>query len=205
MSNSIMEQIAGRLCLISFLDVSCCIKMSAYGLEVIGKNCKLLEGLCRNMHPLDTAGKPLQDDEAMAIASTMPKLKHLEMAYHLITTEGVRQILSACPHLEFLDVRGCWGAKVGNMLKQNFPKLKVLGPLVPDYYEGDDGWDECSDFSDSSDDLAWQFVAGDVGEYGDYESDGYEGMWDDDGRLKELELRFYEGIEDAAMYWPPSP
>ncbi|XP_054788252.1 F-box protein FBW2 [Prosopis cineraria] len=204
MSDSIVEDIAGRLCMISFLDVSYCIKMGAHALEIIGKNCKLLEGLCRNMHPLDTAGKPFQDDEALAIASTMPKLKHLEMAYHLISTEGVLRILSVCPNLEFLDLRGCWGVKLDNVfLKQSFPKLKVLGPLVLGYYERED-WDDCSDFSDASEYLSWEFVAGDVGGYDD-ESESYDGMWDDEGRLEELELRFYEGIDDARMYWPPSP
>ncbi|KAI4337677.1 hypothetical protein L6164_016061 [Bauhinia variegata] len=198
----IVEQIAEKLSMVSLLDVSYCMRISAYSLEIIGKNCKLLEGLCRNMHPLDTAGRPLQDDEAYAIASTMPNLKHLEMAYHLITTDGVLEILSACHKLEFLDLRGCWGVKPDSMFqKQKFPKVKVLMPLV---YEEDD-WDEASDFSDSSDYLAWEFVGDEMGDYYDDETDSDDGMWDDEGRLEELELRFYEGIEDAGMYWPPSP
>ncbi|KAL1310098.1 hypothetical protein AAHE18_17G223100 [Arachis hypogaea] len=208
MSDSIVEQIAGRLSMISFLDVSYCLKMGAHGLEMIGKNCKLLEGLCRNMHPLDTAGKPLKDDEANAIASTMPKLKHLEMAYHLISTSGVPQILSNCPKLEFLDQRGCWGVTLDNLfLKQKFPKLQVLGPLVLDTHDSD-GWEDFSDISDSSEYLAWDFVAGGEGEYYvDDDSDSYEGMWNDEDErlLDELHFRFYEGIEDAGMYWPPSP
>lgn len=204
MSDSIVEDIAGKLSMITFLDVSYCVKMSPYALETIGKNCKLLQGLCRNMHPVDTAGKPYQDDEAIAIASTMPKLKHLEMAYHLISTDGVLRILSVIPSLEFLDLRGCWGVKLDNMfMKQKFPKLRVLGPLVMGYYERE-GWDDCSDVSDASDYLSWEFVAGDMDDFYD-ESESNDGMWDDEGRLEELELRFYEGIDDAGMYWPPSP
>lgn len=206
MSDSIVEQIAGRLSMISFLDVSYCIKIGSHALEMIGKNCKLLEVLCRNMHPLDTAGKPLQDDEAYAIASTMPKLKHLEMAYHRISTSGVLQILSSCPKLEFLDQRGCWGVNLDSaFVKQSFPKLKVLGPFVLGAYESD-GWDDYSDVSDSSDQyLPWDFVAGGMSEYYVDDSDSFDGMWDDEGRLDELQFRFYEGIEDAGMYWPPSP
>ena len=84
----------------------------------------------------DTARKPLNSHEAHAIASTMPKLKHLEMAYHLISTSGVLQILLNCPKLEFLDQRGCWGVTLDSMvLKQKFPKLKVLGPFVLDTYD----------------------------------------------------------------------
>lgn len=204
MSDSIVDQIAGRLSMISFLDVSYCIKIGASALETIGKNCKLLEVLCRNMHPLDTAGKPLQDDEAYAIASTMPKLKHLEMAYHQISTSGALQILSSCPKLEFFDQRGCWGVHLDDdvFLKQNFPKLKVLGPFVFDAH-GIDAWDDdCSDVSDASE---WDFVDGGMDEYYVDDSDSYDGMWDEEGRIDELQFGFYEGIEDAAMYWPPSP
>lgn len=205
MNDSVVEQVTRRLSLISFLDVSYCIKIGTHALEIIGKNCKLLEVLCRNMHPLDTSGKPLEDAEAFAIASTMPKLKHLEMAYHLITDAGVLQILSFCPKLEILDMRGCWGVQLDNMfVKQNFPKLKVLGPQVLGYYERDD-WEDYSDISDSSEYLAWEFEAGGVEEYYDESDESYDDMWDDERRLEELEFRVYEGIEDAGMYWPPSP
>lgn len=190
--------------MITFLDVSYCGKIGARALEAIGKNCKLLVGLCRNLHPLDTAGKPLQDDEAYAIASTMPKLKHLEVAYHLISTTSVLKILSSCPELGFLDLRGCWDVKLDDQfLKDKFPKLKVLGPLVIDYYERND-WDDCSDSSGAYE-YMWEFVAGEMGEFDEDEDD--ESYWDDEGRLEELELRFYEGNnEDAELYgWPPSP
>lgn len=206
MSDSIADQIAGRLSAVTFLDLSYCSKIGAPALEAIGKHCKLLEVLCRNMHPLDTADKLSQDDEANAIASTMPKLKRLEMAYHVISTEIVLKILSSCTLLEFLDLRGCWDVKLDDkFMKGSFPNLKVLGPFVMDYYEIND-WDDCSDYSDGSEYLAWEFLAGEMGDYDD-DDEIYEGMWDDEGRLEELELRFYDGIEeDAGIYgWPPSP
>ncbi|CAK8566358.1 unnamed protein product [Lathyrus sativus] len=195
MSDLVVEQIAGKFSMITFLDVSYCIKISASAIEMIGMNCKMLEGLCRNMHPLDTADKPLQDDEAYAIAATMPKLKHLEMAYQRISTSGVVRIFSNCPKLEFLDLRGCWSVNLDNNVK-GFPKLRVLGPYVLGAYESD-GWDD--DYSDVSDEFAWDFADGNE-YYVDYDSDGYEERIED-----ELEFGFYEGIEDAAMYWPPSP
>ncbi|XP_022766394.1 F-box protein FBW2-like [Durio zibethinus] len=201
-SDSIVEQTAGRLSTITFLDLSYCRKIGAHALEAIGKHCKLLVSLCRNMHPLDAAGKLSQDDEANAIAATMPMLKHLEMAYHLISTGSVLNILSSCPQLEFLDLRGCWDVKLDNQfMKEKFPKLKVLGPLVMDCYEMDE-WDECSDYSDSTEYLAWEF---EMDDYDDY--DIYDGVWHHEGRMEELELRFYEGIgEDAGMFgWPLSP
>ncbi|KAH8516107.1 hypothetical protein H0E87_004488 [Populus deltoides] len=203
--DSIVEQIAGRLSTVTFLDVSYCNKISGRALEAIGKHCKLLVGLCRNMHPLDTEGLEAQDDEAYAIATTMPKLKRLEMAYHLVSTESLLQILSSCTNLEFMDLRGCWNVNLDNkFFKEKFQKLTVLGPLVmEDYYEANDWEEDCSEYSDDSDYLAWGFLAGDGGDYDDDES--YDEMWDDEGRLEELELRFYEGA-DAGLYgWPPTP
>ncbi|XP_044478469.1 F-box protein FBW2-like isoform X1 [Mangifera indica] len=208
MSDSVAEQIAGRLSAITFLDLSYCNKIGACALEAIGKNCKLLVGLCRNMHPLAT-GKLTQDDEAKSISATMPKLRRLEMAYHDLSTESVLKILCSCSQLEFLDLRGCWDVKLDDkFIKVKFPNLKILGPIVKDCYEIND-WDDCSDYSDGSEYLAWEFLAGGMGDYDDDDDDDeiYDGMWDDEGRLEELELRFYNGIvEDAGVYgWPPSP
>ncbi|XP_021900700.1 F-box protein FBW2 isoform X2 [Carica papaya] len=203
-SDSIVEQTAGRLSTVTYLDLSYCCKIGPCALETIGKHCKLLVELCRNMHPLDTAGKSTQDDEAHAIANSMPKLKRLEVAYQRISTEGVLKILSSCPELEFLELRGCWDVKLDDkFLNEKFPKLKVLGPLVKGYYEMID-WDDCSEYySDSSDYPAWAFLAEEMGEEGDFEN---EEFWDDEGRIGDLEFRFFEGLEDAGFFgWPPSP
>ncbi|KAF7140125.1 hypothetical protein RHSIM_Rhsim06G0079500 [Rhododendron simsii] len=185
-SDVIVEQVAGRLSTVASLDLSYCAKIGARGLEAIGKHCKSLTGLRRNMHPIDMDGKLSQEDEAHSIAMTMPKLKQLEIAYLLVETESVLEIISNCPELELLDLRGCWNVKLDEKwLKEKFPKLKVLGPLIVDHYERNN-WEFCSDFSESF-----------------YDSDSFEGMWDDD---ESLELRFYDGFDDDTVYdWPPSP
>ncbi|KAE8659273.1 F-box protein FBW2 [Hibiscus syriacus] len=198
MSDSIVERTAGRLSSITVLDLSYCGKIGARALEAVGKHCTLLVTQCRNMHPLDAAGKLSQDDEANAIAASMPRLKHLEMAYHLICTGSVMNILSGCPQLDFFDLRGCWDVKLDNQfMKEKFPKLKVLGPFVMDYYEIYEWDDDCSDYSDSSEYLGWEFD--------DYDID--DGTWQGEGRFEELELRFYEGNgeEEGMLGWPPSP
>ncbi|CAL2229315.1 unnamed protein product [Prunus armeniaca] len=91
--------------------------------------------------------------------------------------------------------------------------LEVLGPLILDYYERNE-WEDCSDFSNAYEYLAWEFVAGKLEDYYDDDDDddvSYDGRWDDEVRLEELELRFYEGIyqNGDAVYggydWPPSP
>ncbi|KAE8731274.1 F-box protein FBW2 [Hibiscus syriacus] len=209
MSDLVVEQTAGRLSSITCLDLSYCGKIGARALEAIGKHCKLLVSLCRNMHPLDAAGKLSQDDEANAIAATMPRLKRLEMAYHLISTASVLKILSGCLQLEFFDLRGCWDVKLDDQfVKEKFPKLKVLGPLVMDCYEMGE-WDDCSDFSDSFEYLAWEFEMGNYDEDDDDDDDDdiFDEMWHGEGILNDFELRFYDGIGgDAGMLgWPPSP
>lgn len=204
----VVEQIAWKLSMVTFLDLSYCNKIGARALAIIGKNCKMLLTLCRNMPPINSSAKSSPEDEAHAIASTMPRLKRLEIAYQLITTKSLLEILSSCSDLEFLDLRGCWNVVLPpQFFKERYPKITVLGPVVVDKYDSKNcyGWEECSDLSDSSDYLAWEFVAGEVGDY--YDDDEFDEMWDDEGRLEELELRFYEGIEaDAELYgWPRSP
>nr|GMC48267.1 F-box protein FBW2-like [Ipomoea batatas] len=188
MNDSIVEKIAGSLSMITFLDLSYCYKIGARSLEAIGEHCKLLEGFRRNMHPLITEDKLSQDDEAHAIATTMPNLKHLEAAYLHINTIGALEIIRSCPNLEYLDLRGCWQVKLDEeYLKDKFPNLKVLGPYIVDQYErNNDDYEDWSDFSDSLYD--------------------YESSDDDDNRFGELEFRFYQQSDEDATYgWPQSP
>ncbi|MFQ6642283.1 hypothetical protein Gotur_017153 [Gossypium turneri] len=128
-SDSIVEQTAPRLSTVTFLDLSYCPKIGAQGIEAIGKHCKLLVTLCRNMYSPDSAGKVELEDEANAIAATMRRLKHLELGFHLISTECVLNILSSCPQLEHLVIDGCPQVKLDRkFLKEKYPKLKVVGP-----------------------------------------------------------------------------
>lgn len=187
-SNSIVEQLADRLSSLTFLDLSYCDKIGTGALEAIGKHCKSLVGLCFNMHPLDMWDKPSQKDEAHAIATTMTKLKHLELTYLCLDTTSVLEIICNCPNLEFIDLRGCWNVKLDSKwLKDKFSKLTVLGPHVVDHLEKHCCW-ECEDSSYYSDSVY------------DYES---WDEFDDDGRL---EIILYEGPgEDSDHSWPPSP
>ncbi|XWS41600.1 hypothetical protein CRYUN_Cryun17cG0095900 [Craigia yunnanensis] len=201
-SDSVVEQVAGRLSSVTFLDVSYCRNIGAAALEAIGKHCKLLMGLRRTMHPLEVIDKLSQDNEALAIATTMPKLKQLEVAYLLISTEGVLKILENCPELELLDVRGCWNVKLDENFVKKFSRLKVVGPHV-DYF-GMKGWDDCSNYSGSSGYLAWDFVAGDVGI--DYDDEISDGDWEDDQSMEDVEMRFYGfDFNNSAFDWPLSP
>lgn len=186
-SNSIVEKVAGRLSSISFLDLSYCKNIGAPALEAIGKNCRHLTWLRRAMHPLEVIDKLSQDDEALAIASTMPKLKHLEMAYLLISTESVLKILTNCPELEFLDVRGCWNVKLDDKYVKKFTQLKVIGPLVVGCCVMN-GWDYFSDYSSSEHEMSFE-------------------DWEDYQGMEDVEMRFYDVFDfyRDAFDWPVSP
>ncbi|KAL3524779.1 hypothetical protein ACH5RR_013151 [Cinchona calisaya] len=201
-SNSIVEQVAGMLSTVTFLDLSYCTKIGAQALEALGKHCKFLTGLCRIMHPLEVIDKLSQDDEALAIASTMPKLKHLEIAYLLVTTSSVIEILTKCRQLQILDVRGCWNVNLDENFIKKFPGLKLVGPHFVDYYDMN-GWDSSSDYSGSSGYLAWDFVAGMDDDY-DEISDVY---WADGQQIEDVEMWFYDDVQamDAGYDWPQSP
>ncbi|XP_052488463.1 F-box protein FBW2 isoform X1 [Gossypium raimondii] len=128
-NDSIVEQTAPRLSTVTFLDLSYCPKIGAQAIEAIGKHCKLLVTLCRNMYFLDSAGKDEPEDEANAIAATMPRLKHLELGFHNISTECVLNIISSCPQLEHLDINGCLTVNRDlKFFKEKYPKLKIVGP-----------------------------------------------------------------------------
>ncbi|KAA3478623.1 F-box protein FBW2-like [Gossypium australe] len=116
---------------IAFLDLSYCRKIDAYTIKAIGKHCKLLVTLPQ-LAPTGFGYQFPTDDQADAIATTIPRLKHLlEFAFHPIGTEIVLSILSGCPQLEFLDMVGCIGAELDHeFLKQKCPKLKIWGPIL---------------------------------------------------------------------------
>ncbi|KAF8106321.1 hypothetical protein N665_0144s0032 [Sinapis alba] len=200
LSNSGVVNVAEKLSSLTFLDLSYCCKVGPEAIQAIGKHCKSLIEFCRNMHPLDVASVDSHDDEAYAIASTMPKLKRLEIAYHRVSTEGVLKILSSCVFLEFLELRGCWDVQLDNkFFKEKFPDMKVLGPRVIGFYDMINDWEDCcSDyFSDGSDYLAWEFL--EDGEMGEFYEDDFEHGWDDN---------FYEdsvNIDMEPHIWPPSP
>ncbi|XP_059318051.1 F-box protein FBW2 [Lycium ferocissimum] len=204
--DSVVERVAGMFSNITFLDVSYCIKIGAKALEAIGKHCKCLTGLRRTMHPLEVINKLSQDDEALAIATTMPNLKQLEIAYMLVGTKSIIEVLKNCRHLELLDVRGCWNVNLDGNFVKKFNRVKVVGPAVVDCYDRN-GWDNCSDYSSSSGYVPWDFVAGDVDDDDDDFDEMSDVYWEDDQDIEDVEMWFYDDLNavDSGYDWPQSP
>ncbi|PSS05111.1 F-box/LRR-repeat protein [Actinidia chinensis var. chinensis] len=75
------------------------------GLENVGRCCLRLKSLKYNdPRPLCFAS----DDEALAIAETMPGLHQLQLIGNRMTNKGLQAIFNCCPHLESLDLRLCF-------------------------------------------------------------------------------------------------
>ncbi|KAL1568062.1 F-box protein FBW2-like [Salvia divinorum] len=204
MNNSVMERAAAMLSSLTSIDLSYCINIGAQALEAVGKHCKSLTTLRRVMHPLEVIDKLSQDDEALAIAATMPRLKHLEIAYLLVETSSVVKIIENCKELELLDVRGCWQVKLDENLMKRFPNLKVVGPLVVDFYDMMNGWDNCSDNSSSSGYLPWDFADDVDDEYNEMLENDF---WEDELPVEDVGMWFYYDVNaaDAGYDWPQSP
>lgn len=143
-----------------------------------------LIGLRRVMCPFEAIDRSSQDDEALAIASTMRKLKRLEIAYLLVNTESVLKILENCPELEYLDVQGCWNVILDERFKK-FSKVKLIGPL--EEFSEMIRWDGCSD---SSSYLIWDFVADEL----DDQFDMLEFLGEDYTSVDDEEYAFEEHV-----------
>ncbi|XP_019090199.1 PREDICTED: F-box protein SKIP19-like [Camelina sativa] len=75
-----------------------------------------------NRHP-----QKENDDDALAIAETMPGLLHLQMFGNGLSDTGLNAILENCPNLEHLDLRRCFNVNlVGDLQKRCCERVKVV-------------------------------------------------------------------------------
>lgn len=197
-SISMVEQVVAKLSSLTSLDLSYCTKIGAPAIQVFGKHCKLLTSLQRNMHPWDVAERMSQDDEAYAISATMLQLKHLELAYLNITTDGAVQILNSCRDLELLDIRGCWNVKLDEKFLKDRPKLEVVGPLVVDGGGKANKVHEHIDYYPGSSSF-WAWGFGEMDEYDDENNDPWAvtyDLWDDvhEMEMEDLGLVSYDDL-----------
>ncbi|KAL0916272.1 hypothetical protein M5K25_013767 [Dendrobium thyrsiflorum] len=114
-----IQKSSGSLTALAVLDISYCKNITSKGIETLGKNCRSLVNLRRNMTPPEyestqdngVAAK-INEDEALAIANTMLGIEQLELAYGRFSDHGLDAILSNCRALSSLDINGCWNVKL---------------------------------------------------------------------------------------------
>ena len=129
-SDRIMEKHAESLATVTVLDVSYCSKITNKGLEAVGKSCKLLIQLKRNMPPMELeetertrTRRALDETEAMAIANTMPGLNRLELAYGRFSDHGLNAILTNCNSLTRLNLVGCLYVDLNGDLEETCERI----------------------------------------------------------------------------------
>ncbi|KAK2980548.1 hypothetical protein RJ640_015933 [Escallonia rubra] len=94
-------------------------------IEVAGRFCTLLKSFKLNFHSYEHPRKC--DDEALAIAESMPELRNLQLFGNKMTDDGLRVILDKCPHLESLDLRQCFNVTLaGDVGYRCFERIKDL-------------------------------------------------------------------------------
>uniref|UniRef100_A0A0D3E0B5 F-box domain-containing protein n=1 Tax=Brassica oleracea var. oleracea TaxID=109376 RepID=A0A0D3E0B5_BRAOL len=123
-SEGLTEAIA-KLTLLEDLEVSYC-SLSAESLKVVGQSCPNLKTLKLNREGVNRF--PYEsDDDALAIAETMSRLRHLQLFGNKLTDAGLRAILDNCPDLEHLDLRLCLNVYLfGDLKKRCSERVNVL-------------------------------------------------------------------------------
>ncbi|KAE8716892.1 putative F-box/LRR-repeat protein 23 [Hibiscus syriacus] len=111
-----LSKAALKLPFLEELEISYC-SISKYSLETIGRSCPFLKTLKFNLQGYRRFHLE-SDDEALAIAQTMPELCHLQLFGNKLTNEGLQAILNGCPHLEYLDLRQCFNVSLGGNLEK---------------------------------------------------------------------------------------
>lgn len=95
-------------------------------LRTIGRCCHLLKSL--KLKELCYIGFiSSSDEDALAIAETMPNLHHLEIVGNSITNFGLHALLDSCSGLQSLDLRKCMYLDFDEHLKKKcYQRIKTL-------------------------------------------------------------------------------
>ncbi|KAL6838347.1 hypothetical protein ACP4OV_031851 [Aristida adscensionis] len=140
------------------LDISNCLKITSRGIEALGQHCKLLVQLKRNMPPPEpplgnNAAAKVVEDEALAVANTMPMLEQLELAYGLFSDLALNAILTKCPRLRTLNILGCWNVWLEGDIEERCCALESFRePWEPEYFTDSGSGGDYGDVDDTDSD-----------------------------------------------------
>lgn len=106
-----ITKLAAKCTNLQELDLSDCYNISNQALEAVGRHCKSLVWLGRNMlqkrsDPV-TGPVPGGDEEAIVVSKHMVKLKHLEMKRTTLSDRGLAHLARGCGQLESLNLACC--------------------------------------------------------------------------------------------------
>ncbi|KAF3500719.1 hypothetical protein F2Q69_00039562 [Brassica cretica] len=141
-----------KLPLLEELEVSSYCSLSVESLKVVGQSLPNLKTLKLNRIYRRFPCRPyVSDDDALAIAETMPRLSHLQLFANKLTNAGLNAILDHCPNLEHLDLRLCHSVRLlGDLKKRCSERIKVFRRPFDSFH--DYPHHEAVIYTDSSDD-----------------------------------------------------
>ncbi|CAK9321243.1 unnamed protein product [Citrullus colocynthis] len=120
-----LTEAVSKLPLLEHLEIFLC-SFDVETLKTVGRCCPLLKSLKLNKQ-FYRGLRMGRDDEALAVAETMPKLQQLQICGNGLTNMGLQAILDGCPDLESLDLRGCFNLYLeGELEKRCAESIKVL-------------------------------------------------------------------------------
>ncbi|KAL7102637.1 hypothetical protein ACP275_08G131000 [Erythranthe tilingii] len=158
--NDLLQYISMRSGQLRQLSLVNCYEMTSEGVTEAIKNLPLLEDLCLqhipiNLEDIEIIGRccPLlklfkltnsnsphgdRDIEALAIAKSMPRIRHLILNHSGMTNVGVKAILEGCPNLETFDLRFNFYVHFGGdflkMCSERFKDVKFILDSADDEY-----------------------------------------------------------------------
>ncbi|CAL5031774.1 unnamed protein product [Urochloa decumbens] len=157
-TDQIVERHAECLPALKVLDISYCLNITSKGIETLGRHCKLLIQLKRNMPPPDppqgnNTAANVVEEEALAVANTMPMLEQLQLAYGLFSDLALNAILNKCPLLRTLNILGCWNVRLeGDIEDRCFALESFREPWEPEYSTDSSSGGDYEDNNADSDD-----------------------------------------------------
>uniref|UniRef100_A0A803M4A5 Uncharacterized protein n=2 Tax=Chenopodium quinoa TaxID=63459 RepID=A0A803M4A5_CHEQI len=92
-------------------------------IEAIGCACPSLKSFSLNSVGSNNCTLA-RNEEALAIAKTMPNLHNLQLIGNYMTNEGLKAILDGCPLLESLDLRACFLIDLSGELGKRCNQIK---------------------------------------------------------------------------------
>ncbi|KAL2895969.1 F-box protein SKIP19 [Bienertia sinuspersici] len=114
-------------------------------IETIGHACPSLKSFSLNgvASKHRRCHKLVVNEEALAIAKSMPNLRKLQLIGSWMSNVGLKAVLDGCPLLESLDLRACFGIDLSGDLGKRCEKIKHL--RLPCDSTADYGHEACTD------------------------------------------------------------
>ncbi|PNX83139.1 F-box protein SKIP19 [Trifolium pratense] len=117
-------------------------------LEALGRSCPLLKSLKFNrMWPTIPGSAADNDDDALIISETMPRLFRLEITGTKLTNIGLLAILDGCPLLEYLDIQACSNLSLSESLRKRcLEQIKEFRQPMLDFFDDRDYFEYCINY-----------------------------------------------------------